>query len=486
MDGGGDPGDRTQPRTRESRRRSRGHELRERSRGAQPGSSTSSTEHWSSTSAPAELFAAPAQPSTEVPRPGRTAQGAQPKRHEQDQQVPATSDHEAEEKTSGSHLSSRSSDGTIIGRSQADDLRESAIKDAEEKRMYEQLQADIKREDMKNNFHNQNTFNKDMATMQKLRGENFKEALEALGVDTKTMRSVEKNKVLSSVARMLFLVILVGCELDVVGFVMAAPSYWGTGFAIVRVMLIVGPVSYIVALLMYKMKSGPESDKSKQTSRDGDQSIRGGLTTQPPQASDLDEVKKRNKAFGGFTNRERVKVEMYHCLPVVRMYLVMKDTVPNDVECVFRANSLSSFTLGTSQLVGFLFTMIGSAPLDIFQKINIASFSVNWAITLIYFATSIPNRMKASMAADAVEYQTTVMLQREFVDYKKNVDKYASTGSPKDKEDVLAFLHKVEREIQQYTSVKVAIANEQFTPMEVNKLRRAVHSKFNNEYANIV
>jgi len=55
------------------------------------------------------------------------------------------------------------------------------------------------------------------------------------------------------------------------------------------------------------------------------------------------------------TARATVNLQYYHFLPVCRYFLVIKEKEVDDIEGIFRINSLSSFSLGVAQICGIIF-----------------------------------------------------------------------------------------------------------------------------------
>jgi hypothetical protein len=182
--------------------------------------------------------------------------------------------------------------------------------------------------------------------------------------------------------------------------------------------------------------------------------------------------------------REPIDLEYYHFLPVFRYYLVIKDATPSDVEGLFRVNSLSSFTLGVSQICGILFTKVAGGPMNIFVKINIASQVVNWLITFVYFATSISNRMKASFKVDTLFYNSAMSLRKEYESYL-NVTEESSRngGGEKWAEEIERFHISVNTEISEFVRQELDLT--MFTMGEKFKMRQAIRKRMYATYMTI-
>lgn len=286
---------------------------------------------------------------------------------------------------------------------------------------------------------------------------------------------------------------------------MAFMSYWNLGLGFVNVMLIVGPTGYLTALVMYKLFSerclsnsvyGTPADPEKEEGA----AYRFTGTTKAETAT-------AGTKLPNINTKEPVHMYLYHALPLLRMYLVIKDTESNDVECLFRANSLSSFTLGTSQLVGMLFTVIMDGEFDLFMKINVGSFCIHWLITLMYFTTAVPGRIKSAVESYAMKYNSTRYLINEFAMHKKL--SLETAKKPHDaplQRQFEAWRSCQIAEIEALTSVKIDDTNKTalrgadgavvdahgnsvediaFTDLELMYLRRLAHIAFNDKYRQV-
>lgn len=311
-----------------------------------------------------------------------------------------------------------------------------------------------------------------------------------MGLDKKQMGKVHRNQMLTSLSKLAFLTVLVGCELDMVGFGMAFMSYWQLEMVFVKVMLIIGPTGYATALLMYKLFSERCFDTPPDTSQSHDAAFQlpGAISARTNTSTSTTVVAK-----------EPVRVCLYHAVPVLRMYLVVKDLDKNDVECLFRANSLSSFTLGTAQVVGMLFALIQGSQFDLFMKINVGSFCINWVITLMYFTTSVPGRIKSSVENDAMKYNSTSHLTTEMARHKKLCTDCARNPSDRQlAKNLEAWQATQTREIEMLTGVnideelKAANGDDghgddfmKFNDLELMELRRFAHVVYNDQYRQV-
>lgn len=275
-----------------------------------------------------------------------------------------------------------------------------------------------------------------------------------------------------SLAKCMFLFVIVGCEMDLYGFAMSYPEYFdfgstkGNGGAIrfiMRACCIIMPLGYIVSVIMYMNLS--KNTPSDQVHVGDDQSMktligdeenplrpealavaaRSNSTKQPNSACNANNassfislpperlVPKSHRAAR--IGREPTDLKLYHFIPIVRYYLIIKDQEPSDVEGVFRVNSLSSFTLGICQIVCMLMAkFVLQDPVTIFVKINIASQAINWLITLLYFSTPICKRMKSMTQIDALNHNSDEELKRQSEEWYKLVQERGAEIGAYDKE----------------------------------------------------
>lgn len=233
------------------------------------------------------------------------------------------------------------------------------------------------------------------------RGKAWKKLKTALQIDEKGKCWDVIRKKMAGFVNLGFLLVLVGCELDLYGFLMAYGDYWSMNQPIVQILLIVCPLGYFVSVGMYMwLNSGTIEKLTKEPEDSGpnpyeDPSARGAGSSRPGKPTMPHPL-----ARFEYANNRRTPFEMqfFHFLPVFRYYLVVKEREEVDIEAIFRVNSLSSFTLGIAQICGLIFqTYVAQLPMTIFTQINVVSQSVNWSITLLYFLTSISSQMQGSI-----------------------------------------------------------------------------------------
>jgi hypothetical protein len=275
----------------------------------------------------------------------------------------------------------------------------------------------------------------------------------------------------SSMATFGFLAVLSGVELDFVGFVMACPQYWsfnGEYHEVVKVFLIFMPTAYIYAAwrfwqdsqtssesvenlqeVLLRAKAAQEQQQAQRGSRH--RSSRQITPPAPPRADVLDQASQfanhasthptagfgmddsmreveavRKAKADKMSVRDHPRVRWFHLFPLARLFLVVSNLKADDIEVVFRLNSLSSFSLGVCQLLAVCFTVIvaGETP-NIVVYINLASQAINWLITIMYFTTSAADAMKASLVVSAVACRCREQQQADLVDYFRAVQTVA-------------------------------------------------------------
>ena len=136
---------------------------------------------------------------------------------------------------------------------------------------------------------------------------------------------------------------VVGCELDLYGFAISFMEYWSQDILPVRAMLCIGPTGYVIATLMYIWYRGSEKqrmEEKKTPARAPHSMFRAGMLDHP----DNQDVEMQLPVDPTALKREPFEMKFYHFLPVFRFYVVVKEKEADDIEAIFRVNSLSSFT----------------------------------------------------------------------------------------------------------------------------------------------
>jgi len=304
----------------------------------------------------------------------------------------------------------------------------------------------------------------------------------ALGVD---IRALMKNSTsfgfAQSLPKIMFLFIIVGCELDYYGFIMAFTTYWKIGLAPLRLILITGPVGYglaIAMLLAYSYSSEDKNASAKKSTRVAP------IGTNPVRPDALGRDVEADLPVLVYDSKEPIDLKYYHFMPLFRYYLVIKDGNPSDVEGLFRVNSLSSFTLGIAQISGMVFLSVTGAPFDIFAKINVASQAINWFITFLYFSTSIAKRMKASFKVDTLLYNSSAALRSEYESYLNCTQEAAQAGGGAERKETLNRFHdSLNFEISEF--VRQEIDLDVFSMEEKYLMRQAIRKKMYSTYIKI-
>jgi len=192
----------------------------------------------------------------------------------------------------------------------------------------------------------------------------------------------------------MFLFVLVGCEIDLMGFALSFGDYWSMDVIIIQILLVVMPCGYLIAVLLYLFLKKPQSIHPD----DGT-----GNNVRIPYA------KQKTKTMD---------LQFYHFVPIFRYYLVIKEETAEDIEATFRVNSLSSFTLGVAQISGMLFLLlVKQQSMTIFIKINIISQAVNWFITVLYFLTPVSSMMGGQLHVSSLNEKTDTDLRQMYTEY---------------------------------------------------------------------
>merc|ERR1712048_47531 len=164
----------------------------------------------------------------------------------------------------------------------------------------------------------------------------------------------------------------------------------------------------------------------------------------------------------------------------------MGDKEVDDIEAVFRVNSLSSFSLGLAQICGIIFMGLETGgKFDLFTIINIGSQVINWSITLMYFMTTVSSRMGAAMKVEALIYNSDLRLRRKWEKYLKLVEQDADAGDAESKIKVSQFVTDIEREILTLVADVKAPALGPYSIEQKFEALRFLHRRMNNVYARI-
>merc|ERR1719277_1228490 len=136
-------------------------------------------------------------------------------------------------------------------------------------------------------------------------------------------------------------------------------------------MCILMPMGYLLGAGMYAYYARAVRDRKQERERQDEHDIEQGRDQTPPIPQDPPKTGPRN-------SKQPITMRYYHFLPVFRFYLVVKDKEVDDIEAVFRVNSLSSFSLGLAQICGIIFVGLETGgKFDVFTIINICSQAIN-------------------------------------------------------------------------------------------------------------
>jgi len=253
----------------------------------------------------------------------------------------------------------------------------------------------------------------------------------AMRIDEESMKQYNSKSFVMGIVKVGFLAVIVGCELDLYAFIMSWPGYWkmqdthnliqgipvqvwGTtvNFTVIKLLLLVGPVGYATAVIMYKMYfiESVQDDRPQQE--------RGYAKSE----------------------RAKIKLELYHFTPLLRYFLLIKDTEPRDIEGLFRVNALSTFTLGTAQIVCMLFHLyVLKKEYTIFVRVGIFTQCWNLAVTLLYFLTPLSAKMMAATSVDNLKHnveQNMIETQKDVLDAVDKYSRYPSSATLNKKTEI--------------------------------------------------
>lgn len=342
----------------------------------------------------------------------------------------------------------------------------------------------------------------------------------AIHVDVKSLQKLGQRARNRSMVTLVFCFVILGCELDFLGFAGAFLDYWSGGRFIVQGLLVVMPTAYLlcVGLLLYQSheKTGDVSGRNIGDSRTATVIGTSDNQTVTPNAN-ASELDRKTR---GLVRRPQVSLTWYHFLPMARYILIIKSIEKNDIEGIFRVNSLSSFTLGSCQTVGLAFAIMDNgnklSGLSLFVYLNMISQVINWTITITYFTTSISQSMQRAIVVEAFKHNLSeqmrtallelqvricedadqlasrpVLLDEDFPTQEEDVpvqDKKQSSramsvaSSATEWQDALVpkMRQKLQFEIEQLRQCVVDL--KYFEPIEILQLRRAVYLQIADEF----
>lgn len=266
---------------------------------------------------------------------------------------------------------------------------------------------------------------------------------ELLGIDGQQMVDVASILRTIQVAKILYLLVITGCELDLDGFGLACATYWHAGETadpetnfVMRALLCIGPAGYLLSIVLYLLSvtCGVGEKIWMRVSRQRRnlaRNVQGGDAHLPetlieridPRAEENIQIRgdapiHTHNQFPLATTKQAVHIKMFHFLPVLRYFLLVKDTEPSDIEALFRVNALSTFTLGFAQVFCMLLGFgNGSLHWEVKTVVGVVAQVVNLSMTYLYFFTRYPERMKRAMSVEAFQFNQVAGMATEFERY---------------------------------------------------------------------
>lgn len=365
--------------------------------------------------------------------------------------------------------------------------KELADKSHEDDKVRAQRKVDtmVSAEDRVADAENLQELVKGLKTYDEARREAWQRVTELLRCTEHDLNLDRSNACMMRLARLSFLLVILGCELDMWGYAMAFFTYWqpelmlqnedqcihhpstcdsclisGCPFATLSLMhclLLIGPCGYLTALIYYTYDSlcGVEEES------DSGMHARPTSDGKEPLLQIIDDPEAGPHGYTELPTiavKESCDIRPYHIIPVLRNYLLIKEMVPDDVEALFRVNSLSTFTLGFAQIACMV---LGVAkgwlpwPPTVVLVIGITAQVVNISMTFVYFGTAVPVMMQTANTIDAMIAREREQLQRDLVRYNEAAKDAALKYKPSDPQSrtrpatLQLFHNKVEREIKE-------------------------------------
>lgn len=287
----------------------------------------------------------------------------------------------------------------------------------------------------------------------------------AMRIDDETMAIHDRAASMMGLVKMAFLAVIVGCELDLYAFIMSWPGYWNmpdpnhqieglpvnTGWGtveitVIKLLLVVGPIGYILSVGIYLRSNNGQDEENAAILPHKKQKINHRMIQDEDEEAPLFDVDKLPEAGYATAARKKINLRYFHFLPIVRYYLLIKDTEPDDMEGLFRVNALSTFTLGIVQIVCMMFhQFVVKAPWTIFIKVGIFTQCWNIGVTLLYFLTPACTLMMASIAVDTLKHSVEEDIRKLTKRYLSAVQRQAQ--SPKHTGQLNQLISCVDQEI---------------------------------------
>lgn len=267
-----------------------------------------------------------------------------------------------------------------------------------------------------------------------------------------------------SFAKAGFLLVVLGIELDLYGFLMSWTTYWNAGKSCaggvgpddvvktMRLFLLACPAGYFLAIAQYYNQDFFAGFFKQDEIADNRQPLL------PQHKGDVDRKQKI------LVSKPPVILEYFHFLPLLRFYVLAKELAANDVEALFRVSSVSSFTIGFAQLMCFLLAANSTCSEDphseeshkhLISVTLIVIFGLcaqffNLLVTFVYFHGRLPSLMKSSFQVEALIENEKERFAEQDLQYQKYVAQHAETKSQDDLDHVEDMLNGFKIEISQY------------------------------------
>lgn len=242
-----------------------------------------------------------------------------------------------------------------------------------------------------------------------------KQYFDSIGFSPDAAKRQEAELRLHGLNKFYFLVVIAGCELDLYGYLFTILSHWrecphdlGAQW-IGRVFVIIGLVGYFGAASLGYFGFMPEDETAERT---------------------------------------HTTIKLYHFMPILRFFLIIKDQEANDVEALFRVNALSTFTLGLSVMVNLMLQHSCGDPWTFFRTVNLATQLLNLCITVKYFSSDINTKMQNATKVDAALYNQDRHSRKDFKDYIHLVQKVAKDQSEKNSLELTEQDEKIQKKLR--------------------------------------
>jgi Ni,Fe-hydrogenase III component G len=335
--------------------------------------------------------------------------------------------------------------------------------------------------------------------------------LETLRIDDIHMQETKAGKCWHIVSSVFGFVLILACEMDIIGFCLACLHYWYAGSDgikltgsdesdyvypsttnyLMHLLLCLGPLGYAYSIT----KEIVEVCAAEQAKKGVASQLKQPLIRADSLASDPGDIEalpfvpvrklpKRPEKLGN----EPFRLKWVHCIPVIRNKLFLSGIGRNDVEGLFRSNVLSTFTLGVAQL-GCLALGTAAGILDVHNilvRVGLIAQGLNLLVTFFHFGTSVPQYMKVGADVDNMTSYLQQTLREEQIEYCAAVAQYRDQADNADlSKQCLAqltyFANRAEREIRELSGTTIDCS--MFTMDDKFSLRQKLRVKSVASYA---